>query len=50
MTELAREDPEVFYEKARANKRDEDEKKLKAVKAEIIKAHKRIDELDRIIR
>lgn len=49
VTELARENPEVFYEKARAKKRDEDEKKLKAVKAEIIKARKRIDELDRII-
>lgn len=49
VTELAREDPEVFYEKARAKKRDEDEKKLKAVKAEIIKARKRIEELDRII-
>ncbi|HCG67474.1 MAG TPA: hypothetical protein DEW22_02150 [Clostridiales bacterium] len=49
VTELARENPEVFYEKARAKKRDEDEKKLKAVKAEIIKVRKRIDELDRII-
>ena len=49
VTELARENPEVFYEKARAKKRDEDEKKLKAVKAEIVKARKRIDELDRII-
>lgn len=49
VTELAREDPEVFYEKARAKKRDEDEKKLKAVKTEIIKARKRIEELDRII-
>ena len=39
----------MFYEKARAKKRDEDEKKLKAVKAEIVKARKRIDELDRII-
>lgn len=49
VTELARENPEVFYEKVRAKKRDEDEKKLKAVKAEIIKTRKRIDELDRII-
>ena len=49
VTELARENPEVFYEKSRAKKRDEDEKKLKAVKAEIIKTRKRIDELDRII-
>ena len=49
MTELARVNPEVFYEKARAKKRDEDEKKLKAVKAEITKTRKRIDELDRII-
>ena len=49
VTALARVNPEVFYEKARAKKRDEDEKKLKAVKAEIVKARKRIDELDRII-
>ena len=49
VTELARENPEVFYEKARAKKRDEDDKKLKAVKAEIVKTRKRIDELDRII-
>ena len=49
VTELARVNPEVFYEKARAKKRDEDEKKLKVVKAEIIKTRKRIDELDRII-
>ncbi len=49
VTELARETPDIFYEKARAKKRDEDEKKLKAVKAEIVKTRKRIDELDRII-
>ena len=27
VSELAKEDPEVFYDKARAKKRDEDEKK-----------------------